>query len=722
MLSFKTLSQYIHQILILKNNLKCYLIRLSVPSKLIFKALFITLEINILTFVFVKRNRLITINSSGFQEYLLSNAFDNFKQCNDSTCNIYISCFNTLNLENGQIKELICASLDGIPNCIIANNLRNSFENTNTYENKHIIVHNNSLASSSIAIFTQNNATYSFNVYKIDSSTASFKRSRGPMINSNKFNVIHSIETNDKIILFENSYEQDTDSNEPKIFKARLSQICKSELNDFIWQQPENNLRVLTSYLSTYLDCYVSSSIKLSRLIHVTNPVLDKMGRKLIYASFSSNSNELTGTAICVYDLNDINQIFTKDNLQYKPGTSIATSQIIDFSDCNINQHSKFGVYKIHDSLDVLSKSVQQISSVNKALYFSTNGYIVTYFVVYAQDIIFATTDNGLILHLIRKNDNDFKLVNEIKMFNEDTVINGIQIIDNQKLLLVTNNQLKILSLDFCKLRSNSCQKCVEQNENSDFSTLCYWFENSCSSDPRGLSLIESCNEFLTTTTSSNQNLPIYGTSRSLPINNITQNNTLNDIKNSAPQLQIVPYVAITVALFILGISFGLLLGYCCLKRYFKYTYPFKKPNTYLNRTQPSELSNSIDLYQENHDFKQYQKDFNKLPVKVNSNETNKLNYMKYNKPLSENDYSRINDPISIIDNDSLGDYPYSLSNKSMRSSSSSSGVYTNLTNSDPKIATQQFNSGDLSSNESLQLLQLKRYFDTTTYPRNTYV
>ena len=62
-------------------------------------------------------------------------------------------------------------------------------------------------------------------------------------------------------------------------------------------------------------------------------------------------------------------------------------------------------------------------------------------------------------------------------MFIRDS--NGI----NKRLIVVTDNEIKSVSLNFCELRHKSCEQCVKNNKDSIYSTFCYWYNNTCVSE-----------------------------------------------------------------------------------------------------------------------------------------------------------------------------------------------------------------------------------------------
>lgn len=50
----------------------------------------------------------------------------------------------------------------------------------------------------------------------------------------------------------------------------------------------------------------------------------------------------------------------------------------------------------------------------------------------------------------------------------------------NKKFIVISKAQVRTVPVDFCTLRYESCQKCVESNGNTLFESSCYWQNNSC--------------------------------------------------------------------------------------------------------------------------------------------------------------------------------------------------------------------------------------------------
>ena len=53
----------------------------------------------------------------------------------------------------------------------------------------------------------------------------------------------------------------------------------------------------------------------------------------------------------------------------------------------------------------------------------------------------------------------------------------------NKRLIVVTRDEIKSISLNFCELRKNSCEECVKNNNETIYSTNCYWYNNMCVSE-----------------------------------------------------------------------------------------------------------------------------------------------------------------------------------------------------------------------------------------------
>lgn len=50
-------------------------------------------------------------------------------------------------------------------------------------------------------------------------------------------------------------------------------------------------------------------------------------------------------------------------------------------------------------------------------------------------------------------------------------------------MIIITNNEIKSISLNFCEYRHQSCSQCTELNKNLIYKTRCFWQNNSCVSE-----------------------------------------------------------------------------------------------------------------------------------------------------------------------------------------------------------------------------------------------
>jgi hypothetical protein len=56
---------------------------------------------------------------------------------------------------------------------------------------------------------------------------------------------------------------------------------------------------------------------------------------------------------------------------------------------------------------------------------------------------------------------------------------------NSKRIIAVSGQQIKSISIDFCDLYSESCEKCLKSNTNTYYSSQCYWSNNACQSKPK---------------------------------------------------------------------------------------------------------------------------------------------------------------------------------------------------------------------------------------------
>jgi hypothetical protein len=145
--------------------------------------------------------------------------------------------------------------------------------------------------------------------------------------------------TENKLLLFQNEYSYDVDDGEKDrdilVSTSLVSQICKNDDDLLNGEMPFYS--ELTAKIYCFNEAFRSNSgnsrnFKFDSLEFVTDLFNIKdanassgsssLTRKLFYGVFNTPRNQITGTAICFFDINDLNNVFQKQNFKYLDNTS----------------------------------------------------------------------------------------------------------------------------------------------------------------------------------------------------------------------------------------------------------------------------------------------------------------------------------------------------------------------------------------------------------------
>jgi len=296
-----------------------------------------------------------------------------------------------------------------------------------------------------------------------------------------------------------------------------VSQICKNdqgigEFNEFFSE--------LKAQINCFKDSTPISGNSANFRFEILKVISDfihfkkrNTNMKLFYGVFNTPKEHPTGTAICFFDIQDIENIFRLENFDYEKGELIRNYK---FDDINVQNCPKLtndekAIYRrITSELRIMKNGIYPVRR-RKASFITLYRYRITALVVVENNIkskessrfknmnlIYAGTDNGRILRIAHyftdeyfenelADEEQVKLLDEIQLFNTTAIVTKIDIIRAvdgrvKRVLAITRNEVKALQygMDICNLFSVSCKVCVEQNILTD--NKCKWVNKTCMS------------------------------------------------------------------------------------------------------------------------------------------------------------------------------------------------------------------------------------------------
>lgn len=572
------------------------------------------------------RNRLLTINSNDFEriqvyesDFPMREKSLSEKNCSDRNCANYILAILPVS-GSSSFNRLVCGTYYGLFQCSMAE--QNKYTGTissydvgtlvkapksitsplNSNRNAFFLSHTTLGSSSSDILYAASSWTehsqylsvhLSHNSYMDDTLLSkkigvskSFVRFLDPSASSWDSS---SSSGSNKLFLFQNEFSYDFDDGEKDrdilVSTSLVTQICRSDQDILNGEIPFYS--ELTAKIYCFNEAFRSNSgnsrnFKFDTLEFVTDFIEHKpngtntSSRKLFYGVFNTPKNQITGTAICFFDVDDLASVFHKSNFKYLDnaviGDQVAKNTQLNPQDCpaRLSPVEKLKYKSFTSKLSYMAKAALPIRK-RKASFITTNDYRISCLHVVDEEsnrelfesmqpsvkrlpryqylnIIFVGTDNGKLMRIAHYFSSDYflndlvdeehvEILEEIQLFDESVKIKEIHVLKgdtNKKLFAVGDKQIKAISLDFCEMYSQSCDECVKHNTNSLYATKCYWINNSCQSSlglnqtlVARMSDSKHC-EFLrlsrTTTTTTTTTTSVETTSRKRPLTSMDNN------------------------------------------------------------------------------------------------------------------------------------------------------------------------------------------------------
>lgn len=252
---------------------------------------------------------------------------------------------------------------------------------------------------------------------------------------------------------------------------ALVSQICKND-------EGAGDFKELYSELQAQINCFKdatplrgsSGNFRFEILKFMSDFVQMKRSnettKRLFYGVFNTPEYTPTGTAICFFDINDIERVFQLDNFDYEMGEEIqnykfdASFQIQNCPSLTHNEKEKAKYRSLTNQLRRMKNGAYPVRR-RKASFMTLHRYRITSLVVDQigeaevkaklvgrgqegfsnLNVIYAGTDNGKVLRIAHyftdgyftndeEDEEHVEVLEEIQMFGNDTTVNQIRIVE----------------------------------------------------------------------------------------------------------------------------------------------------------------------------------------------------------------------------------------------------------------------------------------------------
>ena len=263
---------------------------------------------------------------------------------------------------------------------------------------------------------------------------------------------------------------------------SRVGRVCRQDRGG----PTARDAKWLTSYVKARLACAMPGDNPFYfDEIRAISDVFQVNGHSLFYGLFTTADNNIYGSAVCLYDFEDINKVFrgnfahnsevdvkANDVPEPRPGQCVNDStslpqSVIDFNAKHPTMSSAIKpVYErpvlAHTSIQWRYSAiavVPQVKAVDDQLY----------------DVLFIGTDDGKVLKALSGSPTeDPIIIEEIDVLKSNRqAVKKLQVVGNQ-VLVVYNSEVHALPIERCHL-ARSCKECVALRD-----PHCAWFSSQC--------------------------------------------------------------------------------------------------------------------------------------------------------------------------------------------------------------------------------------------------
>ncbi|KAM4592356.1 semaphorin-7A [Odontesthes bonariensis] len=244
-----------------------------------------------------------------------------------------------------------------------------------------------------------------------------------------------------------------------------VSQVCMTDIGG-----PKNYMQFgWTSQMNTRLFCGDRESKQhFSELVNVATLHAEQWQNTKVYALFR---NEWGMSAVCVYTIGDIHNIFTSS--PFKGGEEMNRTRMCVPDSTRISP-------EILRRIEKASEMEQWVQPMNNSgpLLFNHHSYTHIYV---DTSVMFLSLNSGGI-HKVMQSESHSFIIAEYRSFPDRTHIHGLVFNPlTGKLYVNSKNDLVQLDVTNCALYGNTCQECVLSRD-----PHCGWNGKNCTSETRG--------------------------------------------------------------------------------------------------------------------------------------------------------------------------------------------------------------------------------------------
>ncbi|XP_035663594.1 semaphorin-1A-like isoform X1 [Branchiostoma floridae] len=266
---------------------------------------------------------------------------------------------------------------------------------------------------------------------------------------------------------------------------SRVAQVCKNDqggtthyLGGFF-----------TTFLKARIDCSIPGNVPFYFDEIQGTFVFDEGGREVIYGVFTTPENSVLGSAVCVYSISDIRQLFSMGQFKRKMADSLAWTRVMQSEvpdprpgkclRCNSTCDQYEDTYKFARSTPLMDPSLRQLPEQEGQPLLSKLGVRFTQLVVHRTrtsngifNVLFIGTDNGTLYKSVEQvvsnpsGPRSAQLVQQINVFPAtQEKITTLKLSKEKKAIYIgSNSGVRMLPLHNCGAYT-SCVACVSARD-----------------------------------------------------------------------------------------------------------------------------------------------------------------------------------------------------------------------------------------------------------------
>ncbi|XP_078671737.1 semaphorin-1A-like isoform X1 [Branchiostoma floridae x Branchiostoma belcheri] len=270
-----------------------------------------------------------------------------------------------------------------------------------------------------------------------------------------------------------------------KAVYSRVAQVCRNDQG--------GTTHYLGGYFTTFLkariDCSIPGNVPFYFDEIQGTFVFDESGQEIIYGVFTTPENSVLSSAVCVYSISQIRQLFSMGQFKRKMVDSLAWTRVMQSEvpdprpgkclSCNRSCDQYEDTYKFAKSTPLIDPALTQLPEQNGQPLLSKLGVRFTQLVVHQTstsngifNVLFIGTDNGTLYKAVEQVLNNpstprsAKLIQQINVFPaSQEKITTLKLSKEKKALYIgSNSGVRMLPLHNCGVYT-SCVACVSARD-----------------------------------------------------------------------------------------------------------------------------------------------------------------------------------------------------------------------------------------------------------------